>query len=77
MAVKAYVLIETEVGKAGAVIKGLQRVAGVISADTVTGPYDVVATIEVADLNSLGATVKQLHSVGGVRETTTLIAVPY
>lgn len=77
MAVRAYVLIETEVGKAGGVGQGVQKVKGVRSADTVTGGYDVVATIEAADLDAIGAVVRQLHSVPGIRKTTTPLAVRY
>ncbi len=77
MAVKAYVLIETEAGKAGDVARGIQKVRGVKSADTVTGVYDVLATVEAADLDALGALVKQLHSVPGVCKSTSLIAVKY
>lgn len=77
MAVKAYVLTEAEVGKTGEVVQGVQKVEGVRSADSVAGSFDVVATIEAADLDALGALIKQLHSVPGISKTTTLIAVKY
>lgn len=77
MAVKAYVLIETEAGKTGDVAQGVQKVQGVKSADTVTGGYDIVAMIEAADLDAVGALIKQLHSVSGICKTTTLLAVKY
>jgi DNA-binding Lrp family transcriptional regulator len=75
--VKAYVLIEAEVGKAGSAAQGAGKVGGVKSADAVTGSYDIVATVEVADLDALGALIKQLHSIPGISKTTTLIAVKY
>jgi len=77
MAVKAYVLIETEVGKTGEVVQGVQKFEGVKSADSVAGSFDVVATIEAVDLDAMGALVKQLHSVPGICKTTTLIGVKY
>jgi len=77
MAVKAYVLIETEVGKAGDIAQGVQKMGGVKAADVVAGGYDVVAVIEAADFNGLGTLVKQVHSVAGISKTTTLIAVKY
>lgn len=77
MAVKAYVLIEVEVGEAGDVTESVQRLEGVRSADSVAGPYDVVATIEAADLEAVGNLVKQIHSTSGVRRTSTLIAVKF
>jgi hypothetical protein len=45
MAATAYILINTEVGKGGDVAKALRRVEGVKTADSVTGPYDAIATV--------------------------------
>jgi len=73
--VKAYILIETEVGKMGEVIESISRIEGVKSADLVTGLYDVIATVEVPDLNSIGSVVKQVHSTPGISKTTTCIGV--
>jgi len=77
MAVKAYVLIEVEVGKAGEVAEAVQKLERVKSADAVTGPYDVVVAIEVADLETVGSTAKQIHSISGICKTTTLIGVKF
>ncbi len=55
----------------------VQKVAGVESADTVTGPYDVIKAIEVADIDAVGTVVKQIHSVAGISKTTTCIGVKY
>lgn len=77
MAIKAYVLIEAEVAKAGEVAQAVQKVQGVKLADTVTGHYDVVAAIEVADIDAVGTVVKQIHSIAGICKTTTCIGVKY
>lgn len=77
MAVKAYVLIEVEVGKTGEVIQGVQGVEGVKSADSVAGAYDIVAIVEAGDLDALGSLVRQLHSISGICKTTTLIGVKF
>lgn len=77
MAVKAYVLIEADVGKAGAVVSAVRKLEGVKSADSVTGSFDVIAVIAVADLDGVGSVVKQIHAVGGVGKTTTCIGVKY
>ena len=77
MAVKAYVLIEAEAGKTSEVVESVQKVEGIKSADTVTGSYDIVATIEVAGLDAVGDAIKKLQSVPGTCKTTTLIAVKY
>lgn len=77
MTVKAYVLIEAEVGKTGNVLEAVQKLQGVKSADSVTGPYDVVAAVEVADLDTVGSVVKQIHSITGICKTTTCLGVKY
>jgi len=43
VSVIAYVLIQTEVGKAADVTRSARTIEGVITADDVTGPYDVIA----------------------------------
>ncbi len=75
MAVKAYVLIEAEIGKTGDVVQAVQKIKGLSSADSVTGPYDAVATFEVGEINALGNLVRQIHAIPGIRKTTTLVAV--
>jgi len=77
MAVKIFILIEAEVGKTGDVVDAVQGLEGVKSADPVVGPCDIVATVEVAELEAVGSLVKQVHSVAGVRKTTTLISVKF
>jgi DNA-binding Lrp family transcriptional regulator len=77
MAVKAFILIEAEVGKTGEIVDAAQKVGGVKSADSVAGPYDIVAMVEVADLDALGSLVRQVHSISGVCKTTTLIGMKF
>ena len=73
---KAYVLIETAVGKTKDVVAALQKVDGVGSVDVVTGPYDVIAIIEAQDLSSVGDTVTgSVHNIGGIVRTVTCLAV--
>ncbi|MGI8926034.1 MAG: Lrp/AsnC ligand binding domain-containing protein [Tepidiformaceae bacterium] len=80
MAVRGYVLIETDVGKAkavGAAIKEFQYPgARVTAVDTVTGPYDVIVQLEADDLDQLGnAITDAVQKVVGVQRTTTCLAV--
>lgn len=77
MVVKAYVLIEVDVGKTEEVVEAVQKLGGVKSADSVTGPYDVVAAVEVADLDAVGSVVKQIHTLPGICKTTTCIGMKY
>jgi DNA-binding Lrp family transcriptional regulator len=47
-------------------------VNGVISADDVTGPYDVIVKTEAASLDDLGKlVVSQIHNVPGITRTYT------
>ena len=46
MVVQAYILIQTEVGKAATVAETIGGIAGVVQAEDVTGPYDVIARVE-------------------------------
>jgi DNA-binding Lrp family transcriptional regulator len=70
--VSAYVLIQTEVGKAAQVASEVGRVDGVISADGVTGPYDVIALTEADSMDDLGRlVVSQVQLIDGITRTTT------
>ena len=76
MTVRAYVLIETAVGKTKDVLKALVGAPGLKWVDAVTGPYDVIAIIEGDDLNAVGNLVTQrVHAAGGIVRTTTCLAV--
>ncbi len=76
MAARAYVLMTTDVGKAGEVVKQLRQIPGVQNADVLTGPYDLVAVIQGPDNNALGHLVmNEMHGIPEVRSTITLIAV--
>lgn len=76
MAAKAYILIETAIGKTGKVLADIRAVKGVSSADAVTGPYDVVAIINGADANEIGKVVmNNIHGIDGVSRTLTCLSV--
>jgi DNA-binding Lrp family transcriptional regulator len=70
--VSAYILIQTEVGKASAVTREIGGISGVIQVDGVTGPYDVIARGEAMDLDALAKSiVMPVQSVEGVTRTLT------
>jgi len=76
MAAKAFVLIETAVGRTKEVITALKQLEGVKSVDTVTGPYDVIAIIEAETLSDIGDIVTgKIHPVTGISRTVTCLAV--
>ena len=76
MTAKAFVLIETAVGKNKEVIAALGKLEGMKSVDVVTGPYDVIAVIEGADLNTIGDLVTgKIHPIAGISRTVTCLAI--
>jgi len=76
MAVKAYVLIETHVGKTKEVVEAIRSLRGVASADAVTGPYDAIAVIQAETLNEIGdLVVAMVHPVAGISRTVTCIVL--
>jgi DNA-binding Lrp family transcriptional regulator len=76
MAAKAFVLIETTVGRSREVTNSLKQMGGMISVDQVTGPYDVVAVIEQPSLTEIGDLVtSKIHPIPGISRTVTCLAV--
>ena len=76
MAAKAFVLIETVVGKNKEVSATLRQLKGIKSVDTVTGPYDIIAIIEGETLNDIGDLVTgKIHPIAGISRTVTCLAI--
>jgi len=72
MAVRAYVLIQTEVGRSVNVARQVATIDGVVSADDVTGPYDVIVVAEANSMDTLGKlVVSDVQAVAGIVRTTT------
>lgn len=72
MAVKAYILVQTTVGKAAEVARAIREIDGVLVADDVTGPYDVIVTATAASVDELGRlVVAGVQSVPGITRTVT------
>jgi DNA-binding Lrp family transcriptional regulator len=74
--VQAYILIQTEVGKAASVAEQIAGISGVTLAEDVTGPYDVIARVEAANVDDLGRLViAKLQDVPGITRTLTCTVV--
>jgi DNA-binding Lrp family transcriptional regulator len=72
VAITAYVLIQTEVGKAARVADAVRGIGGVVAADDVTGPYDVIVRTEAESLDDLGKlVVSKIQAVDGITRTFT------
>ena len=76
MTTKAYILIETAVGKSRDVSSSLRALPGIKTVDPVTGPYDIIAVVGLPDLNSVGDLVTaRIHTIGGIVRTVTCLSV--
>jgi DNA-binding Lrp family transcriptional regulator len=70
--VQAYILIQTEVGKASTVAEMVSKISGVIQAEDVTGPYDVIVRAQADTVDALGRmVVARVQQVDGITRTLT------
>lgn len=70
--VEAYILIQTEVGKAAQVAMEVGKIDGVRAAEAVTGPYDAIVHAVADDVDSLGKlVVAKIQAVEGITRTLT------
>jgi DNA-binding Lrp family transcriptional regulator len=72
LVVVAYILIQTEVGKAAQVAEKIVEIEGVQQAEDVTGPYDVIVRAEARSIDELGKlVVARVQAVDGITRTLT------
>jgi len=70
--VQAYILIQTDVGRAATVARAIAELEGVALAEDVTGPYDVIARVEAQTVDELGKlVVARVQGVAGITRTLT------
>ncbi len=70
--VQAYILIQTEVGKASTVADTVSEIPGVLQAEDVTGPYDVIVRAQADTVDDLGRmVVAKVQQVDGITRTLT------
>jgi DNA-binding Lrp family transcriptional regulator len=76
--IEAFVLIQAGVGMPSGVVRAVSAIQGVRTAEAVTGPYDVVARIEAANIDALGRlVVSKIQAVEGVTRTLTCPVVRF
>ena len=74
--VQAYILIQTDVGRAASVATAIAALEGVALAEDVTGPYDVIARVEASTVDELGKLViAKIQDVEGITRTLTCTVV--
>ena len=70
--VQAYILVQTEVGKAAEVAVRIASISGVTQAEDVTGPYDVIVRAAADNVDQLGQlVVAKVQNVEGITRTLT------
>jgi DNA-binding Lrp family transcriptional regulator len=70
--VQAYILVQTEVGRSAAVAGQITELPGVVSAEDVTGPYDVIVRTEAETMDDLGKLiVARIQVIEGITRTLT------
>lgn len=72
MTVQAYILVQTEVGTSVDVVNTIKEIPGVLSAEDVTGPYDVIVRAESASMDDFGRDIlNSIQQVSGITRTLT------
>ncbi len=76
MTTKAYVLIETMVGRNRDIITILKKVKNISDVEMVTGPFDLIAVIEAESLADIGDIVTtRIHPISGITRTVTCLVM--
>ena len=76
MSVTAYVLIQTEVGKAASVAQAVGQLPGFVTAEAVTGVSDVIVRAEAESMDDLGKSiVSKVGQIEGITRTLTCTVV--
>lgn len=68
---EAFMLIQTEVGRAEVVAKQVATLSGVLSSEYVTGPYDVVVRVAAHDADAVTSVTSAVQQVEGITRTLT------
>jgi DNA-binding Lrp family transcriptional regulator len=77
MAAKAYLLLRTAPGLTKAIFVSLRSSPGVRSVEMITGPYDLIVSIEGANTNEILKTImNDIRPAAGVRDTLTCLVLP-
>jgi DNA-binding Lrp family transcriptional regulator len=65
-------LVQTEVGKSDEVAQAINAISGVMNAEHVTGPYDVIVRAEAKSIDDLAKIVlTNIQKVSGITRTLT------
>lgn len=72
MPVQAYILVQTEMGAAASVRSTIAALPGIVTAEDVTGPYDIIVRAEAAGMDEFGREVLgAIQQISGITRTLT------
>jgi hypothetical protein len=73
---RAYVLIDAEKGQSSSIVIALSEKPGVLAADVIWGPHDVVAIVEADDIDTLIHLVQtDISLIDGIAHLDTCLIV--
>ena len=75
MTTRVYVLVNTTMGHLPAVLAEIRAIPG-IKADAVTGPFDIIVTVDLTQERPLGHLIaNNIHTIDGVTTTITCLSL--
>ncbi|HKP78529.1 MAG TPA: Lrp/AsnC family transcriptional regulator [Phenylobacterium sp.] len=73
--VQAFIMLTVEPKQAAAVTAALKRMPGVRRLQSVSGPFDLIATVEAAGVAEMDAIIDEIGAVKGVERTNTSLVL--
>lgn len=78
MVATAYVLINIESSKTRKVYDSLQKIPNIAQLSAVTGPYDLIVTVQGTDFNAIGRlVVDKIQAIDGIVKTLTCNVIEF
>ena len=73
--VQAFIMLTVEPKQAAAVTAALKRMPGVTRLQSVSGPFDMIATAEAPGVAEMDAIIDEIGAVKGVERTNTSLVL--
>jgi DNA-binding Lrp family transcriptional regulator len=73
--IHAFVMLTVEPKAAAAVTTALRRMPGVRKLQSVSGPFDMIAAVEAADVGAMDALIDEIGALKGVERTNSSIVL--
>lgn len=78
MIATAYILITVAHGMARKVYEQLQQTKGIVQVHAISGPYDIIATVQGPDFNAIGKLIiDKIQPIEGIERTLTCNVIEF